>query len=76
MNQRCQIWYPKIWVSNSGISNGDTQSFLAENWVGSEPRFGTRLTLDHTSIGWLLNFDSIIKLVISNLPVDALCSDN
>jgi hypothetical protein len=49
---------------------------LAENWVGSEPRFGTRLTLDHTSIGWLLNFDSIIKLVISNLPVDALCSDN
>lgn len=49
---------------------------LAENGVGSEPRFGTYLTLDHTSIGWLLNFDSIIKLVISNLPVDALCSDN
>jgi hypothetical protein len=64
MNQRCQIWYPKIWVSTQVsekvIPNQVFGWKLAENWVGSEPRFGTRLTLDQTSIGWLVNFDSII----------------
>lgn len=70
--QVCQIWYPKMGI-NSGISKGDTQSGI---WLTTSWKWGRIWTLDHTSIGWLLNFDSIIKLVISNLPVDALCSDN